>query len=70
MESIIVVLACLVGVLGGIVGLDFRQRTRVKSELTDMLTKINEVHNTLVKQVAEMQDRVNTHEFKLSGVKK
>lgn len=69
MEVVAIISIFVTGVLLGVVGLDFRQRVKVGLELRDVLAKIQEVHNAQAKQIVDMQERVNVHEFKLSGKK-
>jgi hypothetical protein len=64
---LVVFMALIVGVGCGWLVLDYVQRAKIKTDLTETLSSIKDVHNKLVEQMAKLQEQVNLHEFKLSG---
>lgn len=74
MEIISAVTICMLGVLIGIVAMDFRHRIVLTNKLNDAKNELDkttatfaEEHNAMAKTVVVLQDTVNAHEFKLNG---
>lgn len=70
----VLILTLATGLIGGWVIFDSVMRRRAlaqveaaHADLKDTLAKVSDAHNGLAKEIVSMQDRLNAHEFKLSG---
>lgn len=69
-----ITLAVFVGLCIGLVAADYVHRQRAlheietgKKETKEVLSKLSETHNALMKTMLDLQEVVSAHEFKLNG---
>lgn len=77
MEALLVGILTLAGISVGALIIDWRDRNQLrldlkqaKADLTVAAEKLSATHNALTTGMQALQDQVNSHEFKLSGVGK